>query len=101
MASAQSPGRVPWHTLIILFLTIALVWWFLRSIDLREAWRATLGAEWGWIALAVLITIQTYVIRAWRWRVLLAPHWSGVVPDGLSDDGHGVCRQFVVTGAGR
>jgi uncharacterized protein (TIRG00374 family) len=54
-------------------LTAALVWWFLRSINLREAWAATLAADWRWILLATLVTVQTYLIRARRWQVLLAP----------------------------
>ena len=73
MTSVPATRRMPWHTIVIALLTVALLWWFLRSINLREAWEATLEARWGWIALAVLITIQTYVIRAWRWQVLLAP----------------------------
>jgi uncharacterized protein (TIRG00374 family) len=64
---------VPWHTLIILGLTIVLVWWFLRGIDLTEAWAAIVDADWRWVGLSVVVTVQTYVIRARRWQVLLAP----------------------------
>lgn len=73
MMSSSTPSRVPWHAVIVALVTALLLWWFLRSIDLGEAWRATLDAHWGWIAAAVAVTIQTYVIRAWRWQVLLAP----------------------------
>jgi len=54
-------------------LTAGLVWWFLRGVDLAEAWRATLSARPDWIALSLAATAQTYVLRAARWRVLLEP----------------------------
>jgi uncharacterized protein (TIRG00374 family) len=71
----SSPRRlsVSWHTVLIASLTVGLVVIFLRSINLREAWRATLAAHAGWIAAAVGVTLQTYAIRAWRWQSLLGP----------------------------
>lgn len=62
-----------WQTLAIVLLTVGLLALFLRNINLREAWEAVLGAHVGWIAAAILVTIQTYVLRAWRWRWLLRP----------------------------
>jgi glycosyltransferase 2 family protein len=73
MSSASRPRRISWHSILIAGLTIGLVWVFLRSINLREAWQATLAAHPGWIAAAVGVTLQTYVIRAWRWQSLLEP----------------------------
>ena len=73
MSSAPSPRSIPWHTILIALLTVGLVAIFLRSIDLREAWRATLAAHPGWIAAAVAVTLQTYALRAWRWQALLGP----------------------------
>jgi uncharacterized protein (TIRG00374 family) len=73
MSSASSSRSIPWHTILIALLTIGLVAIFLRSIDLREAWRATLAAHPGWIAAAVAVGLQTYALRAWRWQSLLGP----------------------------
>lgn len=73
MSSASSRRSVPWHTILIALLTAGLVAIFLRSIDLREAWRATLAAHPGWIGAAVALTLQTYAVRAWRWQSLLEP----------------------------
>lgn len=73
MASETNTPRVPWRTLIILSLTVALVWWFLRSIDIREAWQAMVDAHLRWIGAALAVILQTYGLRAWRWQVLLAP----------------------------
>lgn len=69
----SAAGPRPWQTLAVLVLTGGLLWWFFRGIDLAEVWRATRTAQWGWIVAAVAVTIQTYVLRAWRWRILLAP----------------------------
>ena len=73
MARTASSSRIPWHTVVIAGLTVALVAVFLRSIDLREAWRATTRADLGWIVAAAAVTLQTYLLRAWRWQVLLQP----------------------------
>src|SRR6186713_1191769 len=73
MSSASRRLSVPWHTILIALLTVGLVAVFLRSIDLREAWRATLAAHPGWIAAAVAVTLQTYLLRTWRWQSLLRP----------------------------
>jgi uncharacterized protein (TIRG00374 family) len=73
MSSASRRFSVSWHTILIALLTVGLVAVFLRSIDIREAWRATLAAHAGWIAAAVAVTLQTYALRAWRWQSLLGP----------------------------
>jgi uncharacterized protein (TIRG00374 family) len=61
------------HTLVVTILTVGLVALFLRGINLREAWQAALGARVSWIAAAIGATLLTYVLRSWRWQVLLAP----------------------------
>jgi uncharacterized membrane protein YbhN (UPF0104 family) len=50
-----------------------LLWLFVRNINPREAWEATRHAHLGWIGLACVVTLQTYVLRAARWQILLAP----------------------------
>lgn len=72
--SSSSPHRTrPWHTIVIGILTVGFLGLFLRSIDLREAWNAVLHAHAGWIAGAIGATLVTYLLRSWRWQVLLAP----------------------------
>lgn len=73
MSSPPGTRRVPWHAIIVGVLTVGLVAIFVASINVKEAWRAILHAHPGWIALAVVITLQTYVLRAWRWQSLLSP----------------------------
>lgn len=73
MPNASTRFRLRWHAIFILALTALLLWLFLRNVDLGEL-RAALGrAHAGYIVLAVLVTGQTYVIRARRWQSLLAP----------------------------
>jgi len=73
MSSSPAPRKLPWHALLIGALTVGLIAWFVSSINLREAWHAILGAHLGWIAIAIVVTFQTYVLRAWRWQSLLQP----------------------------
>lgn len=71
---ATSPKtRIPWHTLVIVALTGGLLWMFFRNVDVKQTWRAITQAHAGYIAAAVLVTMQTYVLRAWRWQALLRP----------------------------
>jgi len=58
---------------LVLVLTIGLVAYFVRGVDAGAVWAETRHAN-GWlIGLAVLITLVTYVLRAFRWQYLLAP----------------------------
>ncbi len=73
MMPASSHRGFPWHTVVIAALTLALVAWFLRGINFRSLGQALANAHFGLIGAAVLVTLQTYTFRAWRWQALLAP----------------------------
>lgn len=73
MADATTTARVPWRTIFIVALTVGLLWLFFRNVDFGGLWRALTQAHVGLIAIAVLITLMTYFLRARRWQVLLAP----------------------------
>lgn len=68
-----SRNRTPWHALVIVAVTVALFWLFLRNIDLAEAWQAMTRAHLGYLAAAVGATMLTYTLRAVRWIALLRP----------------------------
>jgi uncharacterized protein (TIRG00374 family) len=57
---------------LCLFAGLALVW-FGRNMNWTEASVVIRRADWGLIALAVVIVWLTYLIRAFRWKTLLAP----------------------------
>ncbi|OYW00242.1 MAG: hypothetical protein B7X11_04660, partial [Acidobacteria bacterium 37-65-4] len=63
----------PWQAAVIAALTIALLGWFLHGVNFRGLGRALANAHLGLIGAAVLVTLQTYTFRAWRWQALLAP----------------------------
>lgn len=65
--------RLRWHTLFIAALTLGLLWLFFRNIDLHATWIAITHARPGLIFAAVVVTLMTYLVRAWRWQALLKP----------------------------
>lgn len=73
MPTPGSKSRLHWQTLFVAVLTAGLLWLFFRDLDVREVWAAIKRADPGLIAVGVLLTMLTYVFRAWRWQLLLAP----------------------------
>lgn len=58
---------------LVLLLTLGLLWFFLRGVDLRGVWAETRSARPGLLIAAVGVTMLTYAFRAFRWQYLLAP----------------------------
>lgn len=58
---------------ISVLLTVFFIYLFVRKFKVREAWRHMQEASLSLILLSVLLTLLAYMIRAWRWRVLMAP----------------------------
>ena len=73
MPTASTRFRIRWHALFIAALTALLLWLFLRNVAFDDLGRALGRAHVSYIAAAVLVTLQTYLIRARRWQSLLAP----------------------------
>ena len=62
-----------WKTVLGLTLTVLLLWWVLRDVSLHEVWIRVRDAD-PWLLLgAVLLATFSFVLRAWRWRILLEP----------------------------
>jgi len=58
---------------VVLLLTVGLLAFFLRGVDLADVWEKTRQAD-PWLLLAGLGAVfMTYVLRAVRWQYLLAP----------------------------
>jgi uncharacterized protein (TIRG00374 family) len=64
--------RAHLRTFIVALLAFALVAWFLRHADLAGVWGAIRQGNMALVALAVLFTAATYVLRSLRWQFLLA-----------------------------
>ena len=54
-------------------LAAAVVVWFGRDLDWAQVWGALKDSDWRLVAAAVVIVCLTYLLRALRWRALLAP----------------------------
>ncbi len=63
---------------VSLLLTVFFLALFLRGFELKAAWRAVSAASPGLVALCVAVNLAGYVVRAWRWRYLLAPLRRGI-----------------------
>jgi len=73
MSPAKRSSKTPWSGLAIAALTIGLLWWFVKDLQVDQLRLALANANLWLLALAVATTLQTYLIRAWRWQVMLAP----------------------------
>jgi len=65
--------RPHFKTLLILLVTIALVAWFLRQAHFGDVWHEIRAARLWALALGLVMTGLTYVLRAYRWQYLLQP----------------------------
>ena len=65
--------RTRWMTILGLAIAAALIWWLLRHEDPAEVWGHVRDANFGLLALAVVITTGVFPLRAIRWRYFLAP----------------------------
>ena len=65
--------RPPVRTALILLLTIGLLGFAFRHTDFAAVWAETRRADTGLLAIALVVTVLTYAMRAWRWQFLLAP----------------------------
>lgn len=73
MSSSPRTFRIPWSGGLIAGLTLLLLWLFVRNLDGQELRNAFARADLRLVGLAVLTTLQTYLIRAWRWQTMLRP----------------------------
>jgi len=73
MSTPASTKRIPWSGILIAGLTLLLLWLFVRNLNGEELRHAFARADLRLVGLAVLTTLQTYLIRAWRWQTMLRP----------------------------
>lgn len=68
------PDRLKSFLAVTLSLVLAggLLWLSLRGADLAAVGTALREARWGWLVPMALVSVVSVVLRAWRWRVLLA-----------------------------
>ncbi len=57
----------------LVLLAVLILWWFGRGLNWAEVGRALKQADARLLGVAVVVVCLTYVLRAYRWRALLAP----------------------------
>lgn len=65
-----------WRAAVGAALSLTLLWWALRGVELSQVWRVLQGARTTYLALAALLATASFPIRALRWRYIL----HGAVP---------------------
>lgn len=54
-------------------LAALILWWFGRSLDWAEVRQSVSHSDWRLLAVAAALISVVYLLRAYRWRALLAP----------------------------
>jgi glycosyltransferase 2 family protein len=71
--------RLDWKALLGILISVALIYWVLRGVDLGEVWVALQDAN-GWLLLlAVAVATSGFLLRALRWKLLLHPLRPGTL----------------------
>jgi uncharacterized protein (TIRG00374 family) len=65
--------RISWRGIIGLALSILLLWLAFRDVKWHEVLAAVRGANVGLVILAVVVGNSMFLLRAIRWRPILAP----------------------------
>ena len=56
-----------------LFMSTIGVWWFAHDVMWADVWLISKGARLEWVLLAAFALLAEFLLRAYRWRVLLRP----------------------------
>ncbi|MDT8342247.1 MAG: lysylphosphatidylglycerol synthase transmembrane domain-containing protein, partial [Longimicrobiales bacterium] len=65
--------RVGWKGAVGIGLSAVLVAYTLRDVDVAEVWAHVRTADFGLLAASLAVALAGYLVRAFRWRVLLHP----------------------------
>ncbi|RLC88797.1 MAG: hypothetical protein DRI37_04885 [Chloroflexi bacterium] len=74
--------------LIVILVTAGGLYLALHKVQFDEVWAALRGARWGWVGAAALCALSSYVLRAYRWRLLLDKQLSVREAFGLISIGY-------------
>ncbi len=62
-----------WKSVIGLSISVLLLWWVFRGEDLGAIAAEVAAADPWWLLASVVVATAGYLLRAMRWKVLLAP----------------------------
>ena len=73
MESNRPANQINWKLWAGLILSALFLYLAFRDVDFRQTGKNILSSNILYLALAVLLCILQFFIRAWRWRILLNP----------------------------
>jgi glycosyltransferase 2 family protein len=85
---------------VLSLLAVLILWYFGRSLDWVEVWQSLRRADIWQVALATLIICLGYLLRAFRWRTLLAPITESNLRDLFATTTIGFASVFLFGRAG-
>lgn len=56
-----------------LLIALAVLWYVLRDVQLEEMLDSLADVSYIWVLLSLLFGVIGYLLRAWRWNLMLAP----------------------------
>lgn len=86
--------KLDWKAAVGVLISVGLIWWVLRGVDLTEVMVYVRQAHLGYLFLSVFVGTAGYFIRALRWKVFLDPIRRGT---GLHNRFRAVCIGFAIT----
>src|SRR5690606_37823660 len=73
VSDSRRGGAFGWKALLGIALSVALLAFALRGVDLHEVLREIGRAQPLWFLAAVFAATAVFLVRAWRWKPLLQP----------------------------
>ncbi|MDQ1301883.1 MAG: glycosyltransferase 2 family protein, partial [Chloroflexota bacterium] len=75
-SSAAPPARrAPLQRAIEIAISLAFLVLALRGVQFDALWGALRQANYIWLVPAVLLTVNTLLIKAWRWQLMFRPEY--------------------------
>lgn len=71
--SSNQKKKIDWKPWAGLLLSVLFLYIALRHVDFEKTWKIILSSSISYLMLAVLACVFQFLIRAWRWRILLNP----------------------------
>lgn len=74
--AAPTMRRAPFRRALEIVLSLVFLALALRGVRLAELWQTLQQASYGWLVPAVVATVLTLAIKAWRWQLLFRPEYQ-------------------------
>jgi uncharacterized protein (TIRG00374 family) len=62
-----------WKAIVGYGIAVACLVWLFYDLDWGRLAADMAGIHWGWVALAIVFDILSYLCQGWRWELLLRP----------------------------